>query len=199
MDHKTIDWNEVPKVLNKEQFYKLCHISKTTALYLLRSGKVPSKHSGKKTRSYQIRKKHIKEYLEKREIHPETYLAPDGWYVGGHPADRIEVWEKITADMQIFFKEKLCAYKSDILTTNDICDFTGYSKSAVNRWCRTKKLKSLGEKANIIPKVFLIDFLNSKAFKEINVKSKKHIDLIKEFVVLHNQQIVEVTPNEGSV
>lgn len=36
-----INWDEVPELLSKEQFYKLCHISKSTALHLLRNGILP--------------------------------------------------------------------------------------------------------------------------------------------------------------
>ena len=40
-----INWDEVPEILSKEQFYKLCHISKSTALHLLRNGIVVSLYS----------------------------------------------------------------------------------------------------------------------------------------------------------
>ncbi len=36
-----INWGKVPDELTMEQFYKLCHVSKKTARYLLRSGKIP--------------------------------------------------------------------------------------------------------------------------------------------------------------
>ena len=58
-----IDWKSVPDVISKEQFYKLCHISKSTALYLLSSGTVPCRCSGKATHSYQIKKEDVKKYL----------------------------------------------------------------------------------------------------------------------------------------
>ena len=48
-----INWNEVPDVITKEQFWRLCHISKSTARFLLKSGRVPCSNSGKKTRCYQ--------------------------------------------------------------------------------------------------------------------------------------------------
>ena len=43
---------EYPEVITKDQFYRIAHISKATALFLLQSGKVPCKDSGKKTRRY---------------------------------------------------------------------------------------------------------------------------------------------------
>ena len=75
-----IKWDEVPETLSKEQFYKLCHISKSTALHLLQSGIVPCVNSGMKTRCYQIKKEDVQEYLSKRAIFPEAYSAPSGWY-----------------------------------------------------------------------------------------------------------------------
>ena len=43
-----------PRTMSKDQFYQVAHISKATALYLLQSGLVPCKDSGKKTRLYTI-------------------------------------------------------------------------------------------------------------------------------------------------
>lgn len=44
-----------PRTMSKDQFYQVAHISKATALYLLQSGLVPCKDSGKKTRRYTIK------------------------------------------------------------------------------------------------------------------------------------------------
>lgn len=43
-----------PVTMNKDQFYRIANISKATALYLLSSGLVPCKDTGKKTRKYTI-------------------------------------------------------------------------------------------------------------------------------------------------
>ena len=75
MDVFPVNWDSVPEVMNKEQFFRICHISKSTALHLLKSGKVPCEWSGKKTRCYKIRKEDVKAYLEERAIFPELYSA----------------------------------------------------------------------------------------------------------------------------
>ena len=59
MDVFPVNWDSVPEVMNKEQFFRICHISKSTALHLLKSGKVPCEWSGKKTRCYKIRKEDV--------------------------------------------------------------------------------------------------------------------------------------------
>ena len=53
-----IDWDDVPEIMSKEQFYQICHISKTTAGMLLKSGKVPSEYCSK-PRCYKIRKQDL--------------------------------------------------------------------------------------------------------------------------------------------
>ena len=75
-----IDWSKVPDILAKEQVRLLCHCSKRTALYYLKSGKLPCIYSGKKTRCYKIRKEDLMAFIEDRENHPEFYVVPEGWY-----------------------------------------------------------------------------------------------------------------------
>ena len=80
MDVIPDNWDSVPEVMNKEQFFRICHISKSTALHLLKSGKVPCEWSGKKTRCYKIRKEDVKAYV---------YCACGDWRSGfGFATDR---------------------------------------------------------------------------------------------------------------
>ena len=58
-----IDWSKVPDILAKEQVRLLCHCSKRTALYYLKSGKLPCIYSGKKTRCYKIRKEDLMAFI----------------------------------------------------------------------------------------------------------------------------------------
>lgn len=182
MTNDIIDWDKVPDVMSKDQFYRLCHISKTTALHLLRSGKVPCKDSGKKTRCYRIKKKDVKRYLEQRAIFPDAYSAPEGWYCEGHKRSPKEMPSDVVCDCREFYEEKLLVFKSDVLTSIQIRDFTGYGHTAVNRWCRLRKIRCFESNSKyMVPKIFLIDFLVSIHFRAINQKSQKHIKLLKEY------------------
>ena len=69
-----------PPVITKDQFYRICNISKKTAAHLLDNGLVPCVNSGKKTRKYKIKLEDVIEYLESREKDPGRYAAPSGWY-----------------------------------------------------------------------------------------------------------------------
>ena len=73
---------QYPKTMSKDQLYRVAHISKATALYLLQSGAIPCKDTGKKTRRYTIKTDDVIEYLRQREICPEKYKASEGWYAG---------------------------------------------------------------------------------------------------------------------
>jgi len=55
---------EYPVAMNKEQFYQIAHISKKTAQYLLSTGIVPCRDSGKKTRKYTIFTDDVIDYLK---------------------------------------------------------------------------------------------------------------------------------------
>ena len=59
---------QYPRCMTKEQMYQVCHISKKTCLYLLESGLVPCRDSGKKTRRFTIETAAVIRYLEEREL-----------------------------------------------------------------------------------------------------------------------------------
>src|SRR5574344_1016300 len=86
MIEKFQDYAEIKRTfsrtMSKDQFYQVAHISKATALYLLQSGLVPCKDSGKKTRRYTIKTTDVIAYLQDRILYPAKYAAPDGWYIG---------------------------------------------------------------------------------------------------------------------
>ena len=71
MNDTAINWDEIPDIITKDQLYRICHISKSTARYLLQSGKIPCYYTGKQTRCYQIKKEDVIAYLEDRKVFPE--------------------------------------------------------------------------------------------------------------------------------
>ena len=157
-----VNWDSVLEVLNKEQFFCTCHISKSTALHLLKSGKVPFEWSGKKTRCYKIRKEDVKAYLDERAIFPELYSAPKGWY-GTHYVARLskELPEDTLRQMHGYY-EKLLRKYPDVVTVKDVVALTGYTLTTVHNWCSRGSLKSFQKGLKFcIPKIFLVDFFCS--------------------------------------
>lgn len=182
MKEQIINWNEVPDVISKDDFYRLCHISKSTALHLLRSGKVPCKFSGKKTRCYIIRKADVRKYMEQRAVFPELYSAPQGWY-GGHYQSTVqkEMPEEMLQEMRTY-STKLLADCRDVLTTPEIVKLTGYGRTAINNWCAKGYLKHFKKGVNnLVPKVFLVEFFCSLQFRSITRKTPWHVKTLQDF------------------
>ena len=138
-----------PKTMSKDQFYKAAHISKATALYLLQSGLVPCKDSGKATHRYTIKTKDVIAYLQDRILYPSKYTAPDGWYTG---RSRGKV-KKIESGVNQFIrltdaqKEKLKKYFADemseledLISTSVFAEFLGYDIQTVLRWCNQNRI-----------------------------------------------------------
>lgn len=150
MDVFPVNWDSVPEVMNKEQFFRICHISKSTALHLLKSGKVPCEWSGKKTRCYKIRKEDVKAYLEERAIFPELYSAPKGWY-GTHYVARLskELPEDTLRQMHVFY-EKLLRKYPDVVTVKDVVTLTGYTLTTVHNWCSRGVAESLSKGTEVL-------------------------------------------------
>ena len=70
-----VEWDKVPDVMSKETFYKICHISKATALELLQTKKVPCRYI-KKTHTYRIKKTDVMKYMDERMAYRNIYLKP---------------------------------------------------------------------------------------------------------------------------
>ncbi len=182
MNETAINWDSIPDIITKDQLYQICHISKSTALYLLRSGKIPCEYTGKKTRCYKIKKADVITYLEKRKVFPESYSAPRGWY-GGHYVAKLskELPEDVLRQMHDYYAKLLGKYK-DVVTVQDVVALTGYAKTTINNWCNRGVLKSFCKgQLFYIPKIFLIDFFCSLTFRSITRKSLWHIQTLNDF------------------
>lgn len=180
--HKPINWNKVPDVITKEQFYRICHISKSTALYLLKSGAVPCEYSGKKTRCYKIKKDDVKKYLESKGKFPEYYATPKGWHRGYRKVTLPTNMTDATLELlHEYYADLLSDYK-DVISSQEVVKLTGYAKTTINNWCGKGRLKHfIKHNTYYIPKVFLIEFFCSPYFRSIIRKTSWHIQTINEF------------------
>ena len=146
MNETAINWDLIPDIITKDQLYQICHISKSTALYLLRSGKIPCEYTGKKTRCYKIKKADVITYLEKRKVFPESYSAPAGWYKGNYTVKmKTEVPEQVLENMKLYYTELFAQYP-DVLTATEISKVIGYGTTSINDWCRKGHLKAFKAK-----------------------------------------------------
>lgn len=172
-------FDEYPPTISKDQLYRICHISKRTASHLLENGLIPCKSSGKKTRKYTIAIEDVVEYLKRRDLTPNDYTAPDGWYgckVKKRPTKKAF---RFSEDMQ----KQLIAYAllfledcPDVLSIAEVSEITGCTTTAVTKWCNNKHLHSFFIRRKFyIPKLSLIEFMQREHFQGIQEKSKVHL------------------------
>ena len=131
---------DYPDTMTKEQFYKAAHISKATALFLLQSGLVACKDSGKQTRRYTIKTNDVIAYLQDRILYPQKYAAPDGWYVGrsGHGKRKspgefsmlTTLTEAQCENLKAYFMSEMSDL-DDVLSVAQLADFLGYAPATV--------------------------------------------------------------------
>lgn len=181
---------EYPVTMNKDQFYQIAHISKKTALYLLSTGIIPCRDSGKKTRKYTIYTEDVIKYLIDRDIHPSRYTASEGWYCGkpgkykpkqSSRATLMELDGNALDRFKAYLTEEF-AEADDLLTIPQVSELTGYSTTSLFRWCREKGIKHFHIRGKVlVPMIILIDFLTSEEAHKTSRKSMIHFLLIQGF------------------
>ncbi len=184
IDPKTLE--AYPMIMTKEQLRIACHISKRTALYLLKYGLIPNKRPSKRSRGYRINKSDVIAYLLDREVNPQKYMPPRRWYTYSsiyiNPKIR-RLSPEVVADeslLRAFFEEKMRQYP-DVLTVQGVADFTGYEKRAVQNWILDHRLRALHSfNKSYVPKLFLLDWLCSSDFNSLRYKSDTHYQWILE-------------------
>ena len=170
---------QYPEYITKDQMYRICHISKKTCLFLLESGLVPNIDSGKKTRRFKIKTVDVIQYLKDRDDYPELFKAPDGFYKGKGGDKKAPSFDEVFTQEDLIrmrqYYERLLKNNPDVMSVEQVAQFTGYNKNSVSRWCGKKELKCFYIKQRYqIPKEYLLDFLVSRYFIGIAVKSVKH-------------------------
>lgn len=162
--------------ISKEQFYKSAHISKRTALWLIQTGLVPAIDTGKATCRYLILQSDVDRYMEERQLFPEKYSRS----TRGSAHCYASKFKKGTAVLMSAKAKDLWQNEADLLTVQRIAYLLGYNPKIVSRWLQESNLQYLTiDRKIFIPKLFLLQFIQSEAFHIITPKSKKHIELIR--------------------
>lgn len=164
-------WDVYPPIIHKEQFCQICHVSKRMALAYLTYGIVPCENSGKKTRQYSIKLKDVIRFLEARDQTPESFDVPIGWYKNMNRKDVIALTPAVRLQLCGALETALEAYP-DVLTAIQVHVISGYTLSAVTRWCCSDRLYHFYiQRKYFIPKVAFFDFVISNDFHNIKAKT----------------------------
>ena len=177
-----VDWDKVPDIMSKETFYKVCHISKATALELLESGKVPSQRLDN-PRRYLIKKEDVMKYMIERK----TFLSPclDYNRNSRHFYSQHQPLTEETIILLYDFYTELLREQPLSFSVEDIVKLTEYRKATIVSWCEKSILKSFKTDANyVVSKSALIDFLCSERCHAIVSKSRWHKRVLYDFEYL---------------
>jgi hypothetical protein len=174
--------NRYPEFVTKDQFYKICHISKNTALYYLRNGFIPCIDSGKKTRRYKIAIKDIVFFLQDRDENPEKYYLPNHYnnpflpseirqYKTKPRSDNYKAHYKLKGINEVRdylqYLELQFADYPDMLTGKQIQQITGHSISIILSWCKSGKVKYIRRcNAYLLQKKSVICYLFNRELQQ---------------------------------
>lgn len=155
---------QYPEFVTQKQMCEICNFCQKTAYNITRRGEITFSRAVDEHGSHNsIRLTDIIAYLTAQAFRQ----APDTKYL---------------KELRQFFSEQLVE-EPDVFATLDVVRITGFSKSAVTGWVRSKRLQILdgNNKKFWIPKEYLLDFLAGNYFHLIKRKSDKQIAYMQKF------------------
>lgn len=197
MRKKELKLTDIPgDYLSKEDFYKIAHISKRTALWLIETELVLAEWPEKQGLGYRIPKAEVERYLADRSINPTKYRRSDR--CNRYPYCPVQRYTKRLGKEIRTVVEQDIAHLPDVLAPKQVSVILGYNLREIYDWGQTRGLKALRLSGKLYyPKPFLLDFLASKAYHNIREKSKEHIDCLGGFCM--SEQVIAVTNQKGGV
>ena len=185
--------DQYPEVITKDQLYRICHISKRKALWLLENGIIPCEDSGKKTRRFKIRLDDVIEFLELREAGLLDEVLPVGIFSSGcggeyKPQPRQPRIRLDSGALQAFLLG-CWVDVPDVLTMPQTAVLCGYSVTALERWFHEDCLEGVYYRgAILIFKESLAEWLASYKGQDIRRKSAVHRELMEKFQIQEQGQ-----------
>ena len=172
---------EYPETISMEQLYRICHISKRKALWMLEHGVIPCEDSGKQTRRFRIQLEDVIDFLTRRDAGELDAVIPRGAFSNG---SRHNNTPNTYLDSEALFSLLIERWQDahDMLTVKQAEALCGYGTTTMNRWlqlCHVKGVTYYG--VNLISKESLAEYLASPEGQRISVKSKAHRLLLEEF------------------
>ena len=155
--------DQYPEVITMDQLYRICHISKRKARWLLENGVISCEDSGKKTRRFKIKIEDVVEFLELRDAGLLNDVMPIGIFSSeeyGHPP-RQPCTRLDNGALQAFLLD--CWVDApDMLTVPQTVALCGYSVSTLERWFQKDLLAGIRYRGTIlISKESLAEWLAS--------------------------------------
>lgn len=135
-----------PEIITKEQLYKLLHISKRKAKWMLDEDIIPCQNRGTKTHTYLIRMEDVRIYLARPDAERQREL-PTGQFNAHSVKSRrkcenlpqMELREGETDDYMLCLEEEWAVLPDD-LSVAQVVSLTGICEKRILRWLQTGEL-----------------------------------------------------------
>lgn len=183
--------------ISLEQLYKMLHVSKRKAAWMLQNGIIPCRMRNTKTHRYAVRIEDVEAYLKKTSKERRKELPVGEFNV--KPTKKAVSAEKAPRDtvaltggyispegnelraFKAYVKTRL-HYANDALTIPQAASAIGYSEGMVLDHIEKKHLEAVKISGKyIIAKPWLVDFLAGDTAFEIVNKSNWHMNTILRF------------------
>ena len=184
--------------MSLEQLYKMLHVSKRKAAWMLNNGIIPCQIRPTKTHRYIILREDVEAYLQKKRAERRKEI-PVGIFNAkptkqkvvinnNRPMDTVDLAEcfvTIADECKDDFRthvEKRLQYFPDAITADKAADIMGYAKNTVHSYIQQKRIFAVQISGKyILPKSALVEFLVDDFAFEIVHKSTWHINTILTF------------------
>ncbi len=186
------------EIISLEQLYKMLHISKRKAAWMLQNGIIPCEIRNTPTHKYSVRKEDVLAYMAKsdrekrKEIpvgifnakktnNPRRTESPDSDCGGYFDDTNYKLRGKERARFKKMLEDLLSAVP-DTLTVNEVAELTGYHRRTILRYVQKKYIFAVNIMGKLyISKQSIINYLaTDKAFKNTQ-KSEWHGQTIQKF------------------
>ena len=184
--------------ISLEQLYKMLHVSKRKAAWMLQNGIIPCRIRPTKTHRYVILLEDVEIYLQKQRKarREEIPVGISGAkprkrevLLNRQPVDTVTIAEcyiTLADDCKEAFRahvEKRLRYKADAFVIDTAAEIIGYSRGMVLSHIQQKHIDAVRISGKyIISKAAIVDFLVSDIAFEIVHKSTWHMNTILLFV-----------------
>ena len=186
------------EIISLEQLYKMLHISKRKAAWMLQNGIIPCEIRNTPTHKYSIRKEDVLAYMEKsarekrKEIpvgifnakktnNPRRTESPNSDCGGYFDDTHYKLRGKERARFKEMLEDLLSAVP-DTLTVDEVAELTGYHRRTILRYVQRKYIYAVTIMGKYyVSKQSIINYLvTDKAFKNTQ-KSEWHENVILKF------------------
>lgn len=172
---------QYPEIISKDQFYRICRISKRKARWLLENGLIPCEDSGKQTRRFRIRLEDVITFLEQRDAGLLQDEIPIGIFSSGsHPSAQPR--QTLDSGALCAFLLERWADAPDMLTAQQAASLCGYGPTTINVWIGKGLVTAVQCRGrNLIPKESLAERLASRETQLSSNHPECYTELLEEF------------------